>query len=134
MKDKDIGIEMQYEILHERTWNYNGLLWKNILAFGAAFLGIAQITAVETWGTHESVVCYLGSTILVVLGIFQFVLVNGLKRTVDSARHMEEKYSLELITNRMENGFGVKFAYYVASAGMLGIGITIIILGYKCHG
>lgn len=86
MKDKDIGIEMQYEILHERTWNYNGLLWKNILAFGAAFLGIAQITSVETWGTHESIVCYLGGTILVVLGIIQWVLVDGLKRTVDCAR------------------------------------------------
>ena len=85
MKGKEVGVEMQYEILHERTWNYNGLLWKNFLAYGAALFGIGQLTSVETWGPHESMVCCIGGLILIALGFIQWALVNGLSRTVKSA-------------------------------------------------
>ena len=109
--------DLQYQVLHERTWHYNDLLWKNILAYGAVLYGTGQLLDSKESGLGSWTVFLLGGLILSGLGFLQIALTNGLGRTIERVMALEVGNSgLKRITTGPKDAgvFAVQNAYLAA--------------------
>ncbi len=88
----------QYKLLYDRNWRLNDLLWKNLLAYGAAFGGITSF--LKEFGGFGGAKMYIaiGGHILFLLAIFQLSLVRSLAMSVHRLIRHEHKHKYDEIS------------------------------------
>lgn len=126
-------IRQQYEILHSRTWNYNELLWKNFVAYGAVLSSVAYLAMKEASGNNaaQAVIVAGGGGILWLLGIIQVNLLRGHRKSVTRLADFEGEQGYVQLTTRptWDSLFG---SYAIATWAMIifAFFLLFVSLGY----
>lgn len=123
-------VMQQYEVLHQRTWNYNDLLWKNFIAYGAVLSSIAYLCFKELTGNAlaQAWITAAGAGVLWFLGIIQINLMRGHRKSVERLADFEldQGYVPMTTAPKWSSLFG---AYATASLAMLGFAYFLLWYG-----
>ncbi len=121
----------QYQILNDRLWRYNDLLWKNFLAYGAVLATFTTILpkSLPEFTIITNSIGLLASMVLLCLALIQSALLGGLHRNVVFLNALEVRTNIAVITKKSEDVccLSVQTAYKIVIVGMFIIaGILVI--------
>lgn len=123
-------IKQQYEVLHQRTWNYNDLLWKNFIAYGAVLSAVAALyyKDLKDAADERAWILVAGAGVLWFLGIIQINLLRGHRKSVERLAEFESSqgYAAMTTTPTWSSLFG---AYAMASMAMVGFACFLLWFG-----